>query len=697
MKVSLFSGITPKVSKQISINTALDRIKSGKSKALVNRVRKASGKEAANKIKINLPAVTFAGEFSRRSNAELLEASGLALLDFDNVNNPGPFKREVFASNKFVYAAWISPGGKGVKAAVRIPVVQNDHEYKVHYIALLELFNDADADASTKDISRLCFESYDPELIRRAWESTDIFTAKKETKAPKQPKKISRAQPDQNITNDERFDRAIKILDNKHIHYAEGSRNNFIAELAMNLNKLGVPLLDVISFAANNFTDLPVKERENTIHGVYKRQVAEFNIWEVKRHAKGSGFSAKRKEGKTKEAQVKSNLVECPYIRVGCDYFKVIIKPDRFGTKSKELKKWSSREILLDYGKEYLKAIPHYDDFIIIPNNNGASASAAGNLYNMYSDFPHKPKEGALTWTMVLLNHVFGNQIEAGIEYMQVLYRYPKKRLPVLILVSKLRVTGKTTFIDWLNMIFGANVAMLDSQSMYDNFNSEYAASNIICIDETLIEKQSAIEKVKSLATKKFISVNSKNVSKFKLPFYGKLVLASNNEDRLIKIDDEEVRFWIRKLGETTVKNHNILEDMVDEIPAFLYYLNTLEAPDFTKSRHVLTEEQTKNEWLEVIKKESKSELYKELNEYLREWFDNHNKYNEIKLTPGDIKDKFFRLNHNFKLNHIRRVLRTEFNMKPEEPNNYYPFDESIIMKRGRCYVFNKEYFSNIP
>jgi len=358
------------------------------------------------------------------------------------------------------------------------------------------------------------------------------------------------------------------------------------------------------------------------------------------------------------------------YIRVGTDYFKIIEKPDRFGIVRKELKKWSIEAIRIDEGRKYPKKIPKYDDFIIEPNNNGESP-IIGNCYNMHHPFAHKPKPGEWKWTFTMLKQIFGTQFKAGMIYLQVLYLYPKQALPVLVLVSKERQTGKSTFLDWLNLIFGANVAMIDPDVIGGNFNGEYAAANIIAIDETILDKQIAVEKIKALATKKFISVNIKNVQQFKLPFFGKIIMASNNEDKFMRIDDEEIRFWIRKLGTPKINNHSILNDMIDEIPAFLHYLTTMPIPDFSKSRMVLTSDQIKNQWLEDVKKESRSWLHKELMILFKEYLEESGKP-YFYMTATQIKNEWFANNNQVLRAYIFQVLRKEMNLI-SQPYARYP------------------------
>jgi len=381
-----------------------------------------------------------------------------------------------------------------------------------------------------------------------------------------------------------------------------------------------------------------------------------------------------------------------PYIRVGTDYFKKIVKPDRFGIDRIELKRWTKETLVFDHDKKYLYSIPTYDDFIIEPNNDKKQPSFH-NCYNMYRDFPHTPKKGDWPWTFILLKHIFGTQFKSGMIYLKTLYEHPKQALPVLVLVSKTRQTGKSTFLDWLNMLFGANMVMIEPDVIGSTFNGEYATSNIIAIDETILDKQAAVEKIKSLATKKFISVNVKQVAQFTLPFFGKIIMASNNEDKFMRIDDEEIRFWVRKISTPKTENHNILNDMVDEIPAFLHYLKTMPEIDFSKSRMVLTEDQIKNEYLDAVKKESYSGLYKELCELFTDYFDN-NEVDSVNATVLDIKNKWFARDNNTSASYIRRVLKMEFKKDtPARPFSYSPFDD-INKKFGRAFEFKLTEFT---
>lgn len=59
---------------------------------------------------------------------------------------------------------------------------------------------------------------------------------------------------------------------------------------------------------------------------------------------------------------------------------------------------------------------------------------------------------------MDFMRHIFGEQLSVGLDYLQLLYTKPLQRLPILLFVSKERNTGKTTFLNLLKAIFGANM-----------------------------------------------------------------------------------------------------------------------------------------------------------------------------------------------------------------------------------------------
>ena len=60
---------------------------------------------------------------------------------------------------------------------------------------------------------------------------------------------------------------------------------------------------------------------------------------------------------------------ECPYIRVGTDYYREVLRPQANGTTCKCLVYLKASTIKADFGKEYLKDVPKYDCFCTVPSH----------------------------------------------------------------------------------------------------------------------------------------------------------------------------------------------------------------------------------------------------------------------------------------------------------------------------------------
>lgn len=386
------------------------------------------------------------------------------------------------------------------------------------------------------------------------------------------------------------------------------------------------------------------------------------------------------------------------YIRVGINYFKIITKTDRYGNEIIELKVWNKAEIIEDHGRNFIKDIPKFDDFVIVPNNSSFLQSI-GNNYNLYHEFKHIPKEGSINWSDVIMNHVFGEQIDLGWRFMKLLYMYPERIAPILVLVSKERETGKTTFLNWLNMIFTHNVAMITPDDLTGNFNSFYALKNLIIIEETLIEKSTTVEKLKALSTQKHITINQKHISEYKVPFFGKFILASNNEDNFAKIDRHETRFFVRKLSKPTISNHNIEADLLNEIPALLYHLiHNVPEIDFSVGRVPFTAIELSNDALRNVVETSKNWLYKELHENFESHFNEFTLLKELYVTPMDIKERWYKLNNQVQVAYINRVLKEDFNFERQKQQRYTGFVESMdamnaLLKNGRPFRIERKMF----
>ena len=158
-----------------SVSAILKRFKEQNDAILAIRNEKDPKKQ--EELKVALPGVVFQGKFTRRKNDCLVKASGFMILDFDCKSEDE--SRAIFEKIKddpYMYAIFRSVRGVGYKALIRIPVVNDDAEYKEYFLSMKDRY--PELDDSGKDISRLCFVTSDPEM--RVNTSARVWDKKKE-------------------------------------------------------------------------------------------------------------------------------------------------------------------------------------------------------------------------------------------------------------------------------------------------------------------------------------------------------------------------------------------------------------------------------------------------------------------------------------------------------------------------------------
>jgi hypothetical protein len=311
---------------------------------------------------------------------------------------------------------------------------------------------------------------------------------------------------------------------------------------------------------------------------------------------------------------------------------------------------------------------------------------------------------------MNFINHLFGpsdgrkDHVKISLIYLKVLYEHPKQILPILCPISKKRNTGKTTFINWIDMIFGNNFVLVAPDELTDKFNADFATKNIIAADETFLsEKSHAVEKIKSLATTKKINMSEKYMSKYSIPFFGKLILCSNKVTDFMRIDSDEIRFWVRRIPEIKGKKNTKIEpQLFAEIPKFLKYLEQLPPINFDNGeRMVLSKEDIFTEDLLAVQEESRSQLYKELEILIEDWFNLNPHVEGLYATPKDIKDYWFKSNNQISAAYIRKVLKDEVEIVPQQMQKYKPFNDNDKYPLGKSgtpyFIPNKNYTPETP
>ena len=251
-----------------NIEDVLNDIRLESNKNQITLIRETANKDDRNELKTKLRSICFSGEFSYRSARNCVKHSGFACLDFDDVDDPIQL-REDLKLNEYIYCAFISPSGNGVKALVKIPPSIKDH--KKYYEAICETF-DTNLDAKTKDVSRVCYESSDAGLWinkeAKLWELKKEFT--EVTRVNEYPEHFKIKDTTQKVD-------VITKWFNKKFTLSAGERNNNLFKLACGLNKAGMQkgecLNTFFSFYSNGLKETELAAIVNSAYN----KVTEFN------------------------------------------------------------------------------------------------------------------------------------------------------------------------------------------------------------------------------------------------------------------------------------------------------------------------------------------------------------------------------------------------------------------------------------
>ena len=251
----------------------LQRIKEGKNQDLVKKIRAEKDKTKRNELKKNLPAICFSGKFNKRSDSSIVEHSGLICLDFDGYEKKKNLleDKENFQNNKFVYSVFVSPSGNGLKVLVKIPPKPQNHTK--YFNSLKKEFNSSYFDTTSKNVSRVCYESYD--RLLHINNTSSIWDKIEEEEY--EEKSAFKDIPVLKITNESKIvDILTKWWQTKY-PMVEGQRNHNVYVLARAMNEFGVSK-SLASFICNQYesSDFSKAEIETTINSAY-RNSSEFN------------------------------------------------------------------------------------------------------------------------------------------------------------------------------------------------------------------------------------------------------------------------------------------------------------------------------------------------------------------------------------------------------------------------------------
>ena len=218
------------------IEDILERIQDGSTKNLVKSIRQTKDKSERNDLKKRLPAICFSGVFNKRNDAGLKEHSGLICLDFDGYQKKKTLleHKEKLTKDQYVFAVFISPSGNGLKVLIQVPALPDNH---INYFNSLEKYFDSPYfDKMCKNVSRVCYESYDPLLHYN--KNSMVWDTIAEPDYEERDK--DRDPPSIPISDENKIVEILIKWWTKNHPMVEGQRNQSVFVLAMALNDYGI-------------------------------------------------------------------------------------------------------------------------------------------------------------------------------------------------------------------------------------------------------------------------------------------------------------------------------------------------------------------------------------------------------------------------------------------------------------------------
>ncbi|MFK8008965.1 MAG: DUF3987 domain-containing protein [Saprospiraceae bacterium] len=266
----------------------------------VRRAVQRGDQKIANETKKQLHAFTISGRFEGgRTMAHLKEYHPFMILDIDKLDMMNLERVvKVVQELPYTHASFISPSGNGCKIIVKVNSKMTHHLSA--YLQVAEFYEKKlrlKIDKSGKDITRLCFFSFDENLFSnpksKAFVVKDTivkslpFETKKKMEQPSNvfplPKNM-----ETNSNNDSRLKSCLAFTKKKQ-QYVEGNRNNFIYLFASNCNREGISESEVLNFAKQEF-NLPIGELQSSIRSAFHHHSIE--------HGKKSRKVSKKKQSK---------------------------------------------------------------------------------------------------------------------------------------------------------------------------------------------------------------------------------------------------------------------------------------------------------------------------------------------------------------------------------------------------------------
>ena len=388
------------------------------------------------------------------------------------------------------------------------------------------------------------------------------------------------------------------------------------------------------------------------------------------------------------EKKRKLKQIALKYIRIRDDYYKIVFRPDKSGKLYKDLLRLSKTTITDDYTKGILKYINKYDDFTLVASHINYQQSING-FYNQYHEVTHKPTQGDCVNIFHILTHIFGeSHIDFILDYLQILYTNPNQCLPIILIESSDKNTGKTTVSNLFYWIFQYNAIKLGNSDLQSEFGGFWLQRLLIIVDETSLEKQGVTQMLKRLSTETGkVTSNEKNKAQREVDFIGKFIFLSNDEGKALQIERGDPRWAVFKASTFAEKGYKddpkISEKIQQEIPAFLHFLINRKLVHSLESRMYFAPEVYRTSQLMLYYDNSISLVAQAIKQLVKDTFAMFPDETELRFSITNIMDELKGNIRFLEKEKVRKALDIELKINQSEKKGRYDYLSLSSAERG--------------
>lgn len=360
--------------------------------------------------------------------------------------------------------------------------------------------------------------------------------------------------------------------------------------------------------------------------------------------------------------------------------------------------------------------VPFYHGAINMPSNTNyipfkIYQDAEGNqlrYINLYRQPTWIPRKGGCENSINFVRHIWGTakiehegntyeRWELGMDWIKSLWCEPTVSLPILCLVSPENKTGKTTFMDWMRLIFQQNAREINADSLTGQFTAYFAHCILLLVDEALLEKQQGIERLKNLSTQKRTKLEGKHTNAEEIESYFHFILGTNNRDYFLTVTDKDQRYWVLDVPVLKEEVVNMLKVLESEIPSFIHYIQewTYRSENVTRGR--FAKELIETDALHHLRRESRWKIEKDIEERIIEHMTAIEE-GVLQLGYQDILDMMPKNQKPYSMGEVRTTLSNRWGMQSTKFSTQYTtysyvmnptgIDITEHQKKSRNYTF---------